>query len=190
MDTIKETEIGIADKDISFAYIPVELLFGVTRECLENSLLVKDKHILDVIPEQSLLYYTSPKKMLQFFMGETDENIWNRCKDLWFTCRNAQSFTSLIDEGYSEADQNRNLDDRYEIFLKMDQIFCENPMFFVENPISVVWNKKGWFNIQDGNNRAAFLLAKMVYSIPAQMKKDDYNLWTQQKKQLNKLKIL
>lgn len=176
--------------------IPVELLFGSTRELLDQSLLDKNEYILRMIPEQSILYYTSPQKMMQYFMWETDENVWNRCKELWYACRNAQSFSSSSAGSYDIDSQEKNLEDRYSIFQKMEQLFCENPAFFCENPISVIWNRKGGFNIQDGNNRAAFLLAKGFYYIPSRMSLDDYKAWMdveeikqQLKSALNNIKI-
>lgn len=177
-DVMASKERSYADGDgIVRTDIPVELLFGLTRSFLEDSFLWKDQELLDVVPEKSLLYYTPPQKMMQYFAGEIDEESWEQSKRLWAACRNAQSYISPLAGRFSEEEQEANLENRYRIFQKMDQLSCENPSFFRENPISVVWNERGWFHIQDGNNRAAFLLAKGLYRIPAQMTKADYAAW-------------
>lgn len=163
--------------DMVHTRIPVELLFGLTRELLESSFEDKREDLLNEIPDQSLLYYTLPKGMMHFFMNELDCEAWERCGKLWFACRNAQSFSSSMAGIFDEENQKKNIESRYDIFQRMEDLFNENPSFFDENPISVVWNEKGRFNIQDGNNRAAFLLAKGMYLIPAKMPGADYCAW-------------
>ena len=177
-DIAKPVEESSAARDgIVYTDIAAELLFGLTRELLADSFLWKDKELLERIPEKSLLFYTPPQKMMKYFAGEIDEEAWQESRRLWEMCRDAQSFSNPLKERYSEKEQTDNLEDRYRIFEKMNQIFCENPSFFRENPISVVWNERGWFHIQDGNNRAAFLLMKGMYWIPAQMTVSDYAAW-------------
>lgn len=158
------------------ANIPVELLFGLTRELLDKSFMYKDTELLQVIPERSLLYYTLPKKMLQFFEGEIKEDEWEKCRRLWCAVRNAQTFKEPWKEAFDEENQNRNIQERHLIYEKMEELFQENPIFFQENPITVI-RKKGRFHIEDGNNRAAFLLTKGKYYIPAKMTRKDYESW-------------
>lgn len=157
--------------------VPVELLFGLTRELLERSLVNKDKFLLENIPEKSILYYTLPKKMMAFFAGQINEKEWERSRNIWFECRNAQTFASPATGNFNEENQNQNIKSRYAIFQRMQKMLSENPMFFRENPIWVLWNPKGFFHIQDGNNRAAFLLAKGIYYLPCRMTEQDFESW-------------
>lgn len=168
--------------------VPVELLFGLTKELLEESLLDKRAELLKNIPDQSLLYYTLPKGMMQFFLNETDPALWKRCRELWDGCRNAQSFASEKEGSFDAENRKRNIEDRYDIFQKMENLFNENPAFFSENPVSVVWNGEGKFNIQDGNNRAAFLLAKGMHYIRARMSRADYEAWMDMEEQAQQIR--
>ena len=170
----EETENG---GDTVCMNIPVELLFGPTRERFEESSLEKNEKFLQETSDRSFLYCTLPKWVMWSFMQEFDKNTWSRVCELWLANRNAFFFKSKADGSFDEENHKKHIEERYRIFQKMEKLFHENPAFFSENPASVVWNKKGFFNILDGNNRAGFLLAKGMNHIPAKMSKSDYQMW-------------
>lgn len=181
----KENRHTKNSEEIVVCNVPINLLFGLTKELLYNSLLDKKEHLLKALPDKSILYYTVAKGMMNYFEKPLRVEDWDRQRKLFFECRDAQ--ISESDTSVSTEEQNENLKDRYSIFSNMDELFSENPLFFWDNPISVVWNQKGYFNIEDGNNRAIFLLGKGVRSIPCRMRKDDYFAWMNDKEKITQL---
>ena len=134
--------------------------------------------MIDKIPDKSLLYFTISKDMMRGFSDSVSEEDWNNCIELYFKQRRCMEEDRRIDPDREDA----HLRERYSIFQNMELLYNTNINFFYENPIDVKWNQKGYFNIEDGNNRAAFLFAKGWNMLPCRMEKEDHCLWINEKK--------
>lgn len=165
------------DKDIVITAVPVDLLFGLTRELYYESLKDKSTNLLDKITDKSILYFNISKGLFLAFESKLDETVFTRYIQIYIENRMAQTFDDVNKETVDEDEFRKHLNDRYAVYQKMEKIFSESLQFFYSNPPSVIWNSKGYFNIEDGNNRACFLLGKGVYEIPCRMKKKDYKAW-------------
>lgn len=187
-ETCREEKSIFQNEKYVCVNIPVELLFGLTTDFFIKSLKDKKPALISAIPGKSILYYTLPKHMMQYFSGEIEEDTWGKCKYLWYDSRNSQTYSDTLYNSLDETNQIQNIKDRYTIYQEMEKLFNDDISFFSENPISVVWNENGWFNIQDGNNRAAFLLAKGVYNIPSRMSREDYDVWLDVKPAVEQVK--
>lgn len=161
--------------------VPIELLFGLTRELYVKARAVSDRHMEDLIPDKSLLYFTINKEMMYFFTHgfmESDLDAWDAYIRLYF----AQRRCMVSGDTVNAQDEAEHLRDRYSIFQNMELLYNNNISFFYENPIDVVWNPWGYFNMQDGNNRAAFLFAKGFTMLPCRMSAEDYRRWLNEEK--------
>lgn len=159
--------------------IPVELLFGLSKEFYLAVAEKKNPQMIELVPDKSLLYFTINKDMMHFFSHTVTEREWSDYIRLYFEQRNC-----MVKEASMDLEEEENhLKDRYFIFQNMEALYYTNINFFYENPAEVEWNPKGYFNIQDGNNRVAFLFAKGWNMIPCRMSYADYEVW------LNKSKI-
>lgn len=159
--------------------VPIELLFGLSKELYISAAEKKDRKLIDLIPDKSLLYFTINKDLARFFLDEINEKEWRKYIALYFEQRRCMVTENTVDMD----DERHHLTDRYLIFQNMEILYNTNIDFFYENPIDVEWNPKGYFNMQDGNNRAAFLFTKGMNMLPCMMKYDDFETW------LNKAKI-
>lgn len=156
--------------------VPIDLLFGLSKDYYMASVA---KKIVEIVPDKSLLYFTINKDMMRFFSDTVTEKEWEQYIRIYFEHRRCMITEDAIDL----RDEENHLRDRYLIFQNMEILYNTNINFFYENPIDVEWNPKGYFNMQDGNNRAAFLFAKGMNMLPCRMRCDDFETW------LNKAKI-
>jgi len=69
---------------------------------------------------------------------------------------------------------------RFSTFQMLETEWKNNQEYFKFAPIDVSWNEKGYFNIIDGHNRAAFFYLKGVNWVPVRMKREDYYSWRNQ----------
>lgn len=153
--------------------VPIELLFGLTRQYLLDSLEIKDNEMIDSCSDRSILYYSIPKDLYRFWVSGALNDEYERCVQIYLHLRRCAT-------GIKDIDINEELQhirDRYSIFQNMELLYNSNISFFYNNPSRVVWNNNGYFNIEDGNNRAVFLLAKGWGTIPCMMSFLDYKKW-------------
>lgn len=155
--------------------IPVELLFSMTEEYYLKYLVIKDEKSINISTDRSILYYSIQKNLYQFWeKGVYDDNFdYDQCVQLYLYQRRCMIGDLHVDT----EEELKHLQDRYNIFQNMVNLYNTNISFFYENPARVAWNSKGYFNIQDGNNRVAFLLAKGWETIPCMMPFQDYERW-------------
>ncbi|MCM1426125.1 MAG: hypothetical protein NC118_05925 [Eubacterium sp.] len=158
--------------------VPIELLFGLSKEFYLSVAEKKNPKMIELIPDKSLLYFTINKDMMRFFLHTVTDAEWNDYINLYFEQRRGMIRENSIDL----KEEENHLKDRYLIFQNMELLYNTNINFFYDNPVEVQWNPKGYFNIQDGNNRAAFLLAKGWNTIPCHISYDDYKIWVNEKK--------
>lgn len=81
----------------------------------------------------------------------------------------------------SDDEHQEWLDDRKHVIEKIiEKGFYENE-FWINSAIPIEWNAGGFFNIQDGIHR--YFVADMLSmrKIPAQIKKEDYDIWLNKK---------
>ena len=161
--------------------VPVTMLFGLTREFYVSSLRQKDDKLISYVPDRSLLFFTVSKDLMASFENPINVEDWNKFLMIANESREKQDEILCND---SETSDYLNI--RYDIYCNLNKILCESPDYFIQSPSIVVWNKLGYFNIEDGNNRAAFLLAKGFDQIPCKMQKKSYESWYNYE-QLNEL---
>lgn len=153
--------------------VPIELLFGLTRQYLFESLEVKDEDLIDFCSDRSILYYSIPKDLYRFWMNGVLNDEYEQCVQFYLYLRRCTTGNRNVDM----HEELRHIQDRYNVFQNMELLYNSNISFFYNNPSRVVWNNNGYFNIEDGNNRAAFLLAKGWGTIPCMMSFSDYKKW-------------
>lgn len=153
--------------------VPIELLFGLTRQYLFDSLEIKDEDLIDFCSDRSILYYSIPKDLYRFWTNGALNDEYEQCVQFYLHLRRCAMGNKNVDM----QEELRKIQDRYNIFQNMELLYNSNISFFYNNPSRVVWNTKGYFNIEDGNNRAVFLLAKGWGTIPCMMSFSDYKKW-------------
>lgn len=162
--------------------IPIELIFGVNKvneyEVLDKiSNSANNEEILDKICDKSIFYFTLPKYIMKKFLGRCHKENWSLAKEIIYQAREMHQGESV-----SYNDFDLHLQSRYNVFQNMELLYDRKPDFFYENPCLPVWNEKGYFNLLDGNNRAAYLLEKGKYSIPCKISAQDYSEWFNKEK--------
>ena len=112
-----------------------------------------------------------------FAQGKVNGKEWNNiihdAKEHFCSC-------NVFDIKILDKQFRRYINQKFELYQSMSEQLFHTPEFFYNNPVRVKWNNaegKNYFNIIDGNNRVAFLLAKGIYDIPCRMSKEDYNKW-------------
>lgn len=170
-------EMAVIDQETVMAVVPVNLLFGVTKKLYFESLRFKSSELVDKIADKSILYFNISRGLFSYFMKEQDINKWKRYFEIYAANRIAQTFDDAGERIPDGEDLERHLNERYIVYQNMEKLFSRSVDFFYQNPPSVIWNEKGYFNIEDGNNRACFLLNKGIYEIPCRMRKRDYEAW-------------
>lgn len=156
------------DKNTVTTYVPSELLFSFTKELLKETVSAEDP-LFDQISDKNINYYNHISFLYE---SEDPPIIYAEKKNRYRQCRNLQLLTPSSDKELAQ-----NLRDRYDIFEKMQVKLECDPLFFHQNPCDVLWNPKGYFNIQDGNNRAYFLFSKNIFQIPCSMSRKDFEAW-------------
>ncbi len=66
---------------------------------------------------------------------------------------------------------------RAEICDRMNLAYHLRQDFFVSGAPNAVWNKDGYFNIDEGQHRSAFLASKEMMFMPVKMKQSDFKHW-------------
>lgn len=179
--------VNITHQDIISVPVPVNLLFGLTEDLYYESLKYKDDELLSKVPDKSILYFNISRGLFTFFQTDFDENKYEKYVKIYTTHRMSQMFEHIP----AEADQKEfavHLKDRYAIYQEMEKLFAKSINFFGENPSSVTWNSEGYFNLEDGNNRACFLLEKGMFEIPCKMKWIDYEKWLNTNEKIENVK--
>ncbi len=155
--------------DRVIAYVPAEILYSMSKEDYED--IHPEKEWLKIPYDRCSLYYLICGELFQSFENGVDFDYW----PVYDRLNRDRMFFS---EECFEEEYKRHLKQRYEVYVHMSEMFFKNYDFFVRNPVMVRWNnKQKVFNIIDGNNRTAFLLAKGVYFIPCRMNILDYQTW-------------
>lgn len=180
------TDYANDEAETVLCQVPIELLFGLTKEYYLDSLEIKNTELINLCPDRSLLYYSINKELFQFFVNGTSNNEWEDILELYLRQRRYITGNLQIDV----EEEKQHIQDRYNIFQNMEVLYSSNISFFYNNPLYVAWNSKGYFNIQDGNNRAAFLLAKGWHMLPCRMLTSDYKKWVNEKEIANVDNIL
>ena len=139
-------------------YLPVTMLFSDKKGMNENSqypLLCLKPHINFV-------------KALLGNDGETDSYM--------NYCVTAAKNTGTVK--VTEAWKQNVIANRSEVFLDMLHKYNVEPFFFINKAINVIWNKEqGYFNLNSGKHRAAFLCAIGKNYIPVRTSMEDYNAY-------------
>lgn len=174
--------------------VPANILFGVSKEfyikACDNLVTPIPCDLLKIIPDKSVFYFTISKILLWFFANEYNAEKISKYFKIYQRHRDFMNNALLREDFDFDAEFKNHLADRYDIFQKMERLLCINPDFFRESPADVCWNKKGYFNIEDGNNRVAYLLSKHIYNVPCRMSKSDYEKWMNSKLAYNNIYYL
>lgn len=178
VDTYRTSE-NIYDRKQKYiyCYIPLEMLFTIDSDYKENNLQLKDSPNVSRMVDKNVVSFIYCKKLYETFNNLSDDNSWEiylrYYKDLKKECAKVE----YLSEEIEDEDFFRHISERYEVYLKMNEAYNFNQQFFKENPVIANWNANGYFNIEDGANRVAFLMAKGLQWIPCKVKEDDYIKW-------------
>ena len=147
------------DNDIT-VLLPISLIFCGKRNM--NKSIKSDMPILFLIPHI---------KFVKCVLGIEKCNT-----DLYV--RYCESAANKIDQfSITEAWRKNVINNRREVFVKMNHLYDVKPDFFVEQAPYVQWNEKGYFNLCSGKHRAVFLAVKGKNYLPVKMGKEDYCKW-------------
>lgn len=69
------------------------------------------------------------------------------------------------------------LEKRYFEFEGMERSFVSGGGFFRAHPLKVVFNRRGYFNIQDGHHRASYLVARGARRVWCELTREDLAQW-------------
>ena len=81
--------------------IPVDLLFGLSKEFYLDVAEKKKNKMIDLVPDKSLLYFTINKDMMRFFLHTVSEKEWSEYISLYFeqrSCMVKEELTDLEEE--------------------------------------------------------------------------------------------
>lgn len=82
-----------------------------------------------------------------------------------------------VQNTFSHSSLDEFLAERYEVYCYLEKEFQNNQSMLTYSPVDVIWNDKGYFNIQDGQHRAVYYYLRGLKKIPVRMSKDDYLKW-------------
>lgn len=151
------------------SYVPAEILYSMSQKDYED--IHPNKVWMKIPYDRCSLYYLICGELFQSFENGVDLDYW----DVYNKLNQDRMF---FQKENFDKEYKRHLRQRYEVYVYMSEMFNRNYSFFSQNPVMVCWNSDlKIFNIIDGNNRTAFLLAKGVYFIPCRMNIKDYQSW-------------
>ena len=162
----KDYALITEDCNYIVAYIPVELCYtGKDDKGKDADTLILYSQI-DMID------------LYKFFDGHLDssEGTINFLKKYFYENTDKYCSFNRTEQGFHDF-----VVSNYEFYSKMSYLANMGMSFFIDNPISVYWNDKGYFNIDD-ISKVNFIIAKGLRYIQAKMEKEDYMKWKNQEK--------
>ena len=63
---------------------------------------------------------------------------------------------------------------RANVYEKMKMEYDTDPSFFIEQAVEATWNERGYFNLNGGKHRIAFLASRESLTAPLVLNHDDY----------------
>ncbi len=195
VDVPSYKELCLQDKTLNIkseecfvtAYIPAELSFSMSEKVFETY-GIKGREQWQCLHNKSIFYFWYCNGWYEFFGSAGDakrRDEWNGYLS-WY--KKYFEYFDNTETNISADEKNRRFIDhissRYSVFQYMCQALNQNPAFFYNHPSDVLWNTKGFFNFDDGKNRASFLLSKGFYFFPCRMNLEDYELWHNKNKAL------
>ena len=169
----KEYKVVACKKGYIDVEVPVILLHTMSKERYYQ--VHKRQDWARVPYDKNVYYYLYCGELYQLFEKGGTEKEWKEfieCYKRYFSNADVFSVKDL------ESNFVRHIEQRYEIYKKMNWLFLNQRSFFEENPILLLWNnEKHIFNVMDGNNRLAFLMVKGVQKVTCRMQKTDYLKW-------------
>ena len=162
---------------IVYTTVPVELLFGMTKQIYDMAVSGQQTVLKERIADKSILYFNLAKGLFQAFMQGMSRESLPEYFRIYYDSRMLTLFSDGNHKKESISDFKRHISDRYTVYQNMEKLYDRTPEFFTDNPAAVEWNEEGHFNIQDGNHRSCFLLLKGFKQIPCKMRREDYEKW-------------
>lgn len=157
------------------ALVPIELLFAMPSENIENLPTGKSEYVSKM--GKSIIYFLYCYHLIEAFEIGIEAKIWEPYINSYYKFSVSGMKNS---EDVRKENFRKYVVRRFKIFEKMNELYCTQPNFFHNNPIIVKWNKAGYFNIYDGQNRTAFLMVKGVKYIACKMSNECFRLWENQ----------
>lgn len=77
----------------------------------------------------------------------------------------------------TDAWERNIIRNRTEIYDKMNQAYSFKRDFFVTGATDATWNGRGYFNIDNGQHRSAFMASKEIMFLPVRMHQADFEYW-------------
>lgn len=117
--------------------------------------------------------YNLPLVAQRTFLGlmEFFEHTGNECEYY------IESKLSCRGENEKLISKTELLQDRWRGFQKYAFEFQRSRDFFASSALIVRWNKRGYFNVIDGNHRSAFLIQHGFSYLPIKLTRQEYNDW-------------
>lgn len=154
------------------AFVPLHLLFSARKDtCFHEKAI---PNAVKPFWDRSVWEYLFAFPIFDFFENGLSGN-WEEELECYraFSQYDANAFGTFDSVRHFE----HTLASRYHIYQNMCQMFYSNRKYFYDFPPRVKWNRGGYFNIEDGNNRVAFLMCKKQFITPCQMSERDYEQW-------------
>lgn len=79
----------------------------------------------------------------------------------------------IADSPNAYADRVMRLKDRYQLYEYFEKAFRMQREFFEDSAPWVTWNQHGYFQLEDGAHRTAFLIYKGIWDLPVRIKEKD-----------------
>lgn len=164
-------------KQFVYCYVPLEMLFTIESNYKESTLQLNDSPSILRMVDKNIMYFVYCKKLYETFNDLSDNYSWRKYLDYYKLLKMNCAKIKYKSEEDEHDDFIRHLKERYKVYLKMEEAYHYNYQFFKDYPIIAKWNQNGYFNIEDGANRAAFLMAKGMKWLPVKIIKEDYHKW-------------
>lgn len=128
--------------------------------------------------ERNALYFFPHIQFFSYLQGEDKASV-----DYYMDyCEKAAA--ALDSFKVTEAWKRNVIENRTEICNEMNNSYYFKQSFFIDNAPHVIWNEKGYFNLNSGKHRTAFWASKKMMFMPVKMDKTEAECWINRKRAL------
>lgn len=167
-------EVVELDNDYVLVKVPGSLIFSNSAEKLlriekDRGCAIPDEYRkISDIPIRAMSHFI---KLYCYFDGKGN----NDYKEQYMRIQG--KFMKLVQQQHGVTQDEDIIQYRYSNYCMYMDKYNEGGQYFWDFPVQLVYNEKGYFNIEDGTHRCLFLLYKGYRLFPCSMKKNDYEKW-------------
>lgn len=121
--------------------------------------------------ERNALYFFPHIQFFKYLQGDTKADISYYID----YCKRAAREIGTFE--LTEQWQTNVIRNRVEICNEMNNAFFLKRDFFLSGAPKVMWNRSGYFNLNSGKHRTAFMVSKGMQFMPVRMSKTDMRIW-------------